>query len=82
MIGGSNADLGVMGQSPQVYMLGKDAEKWSTMPPLMRPRSHHASVALPNGGIFIVGDGFTFSPVQIYRNNQTETLSGNSSKIS
>ena len=78
MLGGLNADLGVMGQSAQVYRLAKNAIKWTTMPPLLRPRSHHASVALANGGIFLVGDPYSVAPVQIYANNQTETLSGNS----
>ena len=75
VLGGLISDTGVLGQSDRVFRLGRNAKIWEEVQSLRRSRSHHASVALPNGAIMLMGDPYAIAPVELYTNSSTQLLS-------
>ena len=71
VLGGLVSDTGVLGQSDRVFRLGKIDNVWEEVAQLISPRSHHASVSLPNGGIMLMGDPYSIANVELYRTNST-----------
>ena len=66
-----------LGQVDTVYHLGRNAEKWTSISRLGRPRSHHASVLLPNNQVFVFGDPYVASKAEIWsEESQTELATG------
>jgi len=63
-----------LGQVDTVYKLGADSDVWKSVGRLYNPRSHHASVALPNGGVFVFGDPYVRSEAEVFRNGTSTQL--------
>ena len=55
-----------LGQVDTVYHLGRDADTWTSISRLGRPRSHHASVLLPTNQVFVFGDPYVASKAEIW----------------
>lgn len=70
VFGGLIADSGRLGQVDTVYKLGGD-NNWKSIGRLNRPRSHHASVPLPNGNVFVFGDPYVSSQAELWSNSTT-----------
>ena len=66
-----------LGQVDTVYHLGRDADKWTSISRLGRPRSHHASVLLPTNQVFVFGDPYVASKAEIWSSeNKYELATG------
>lgn len=76
VLGGLVSDTGILGQSDRVFRLSKNAPLWEVITRLKSSRSHHASVALPNGAIMLIGDPYVTAKVELYSNSTSIQLSG------
>ena len=67
-----------LGQVDTVYRLAENEQNWRAVGRLDRPRSHHASVPVPGGRVFIFGDPYVASRAEIWSNStaQSRELSG------
>ena len=67
-----------LGQVDTVYRLAENEQNWKAIGRLDRPRSHHASVPVPGGRVFIFGDPYVASRAEIWSNSTVNSreLSG------
>jgi hypothetical protein len=66
VFGGLVSDAGQFGRTDSVYTLQRGATKWKKILPLSFPRSHHASVLLPNNRVALLGDPYGVVEMEIY----------------